>query len=110
MAFEPCGATRVRVLGARMGTVLAAADEVVLLPVRDAVPTAAGAVTGEGIEQAAFCAGVRVHAADGLVQAVVTLGALARPGDVVVTMGVGEVAELGALLLEPSARPLTAAV
>lgn len=108
VAFEPCGATRVRVLGARMGAALAAADEVVLLPVRDAVPTEAGAVTGEDVEHAAVAAGVRVHAADGLVQAASTLAALARPGDVVVTMGVGEVAGLGALLLQPSARPLTA--
>ncbi|MFD9435935.1 UDP-N-acetylmuramate--L-alanine ligase [Streptomyces sp. NPDC060002] len=108
VAFEPCGATRVRVFGPRMGTALAGADEVVLLPVRDAVPTEAGAVTGEGIEHAAASAGVRVHAADGLVQAAGVLAALARPGDVVVTMGVGEVAGLGALLLRPSDRPLAA--
>ncbi|WP_435060124.1 UDP-N-acetylmuramate--L-alanine ligase [Streptomyces sp. bgisy060] len=108
VAFEPCGATRVRVLGARMGAALAAADEVVLLPVRDAVPTEVGAVNGQGIEHAALSAGVRVHAADGLVQAVGVLAGLARPGDVVVTMGVGEVAGLGAMFLQPSARPLTA--
>ncbi|MFF0754610.1 UDP-N-acetylmuramate--L-alanine ligase [Streptomyces sp. NPDC004267] len=108
VAFEPCGSTRVRVLGARMGAALAGADEVVLLPVRDAVPTEAGAVNGQGIEHAAVAAGVGFHAADGLVQAADTLGALARPGDVVVTMGVGEVAGLGAMFLEPSARPLTA--
>ncbi|NEC33839.1 UDP-N-acetylmuramate--L-alanine ligase [Streptomyces rubrogriseus] len=106
VAFEPCGATRVRVLGLRMGAALAGADEVVLLPVRDAVATEAGAVTGEGIEHAAASAGVRVHAADGLVRAAVVLAGLARPGDVVVTMGVGEVAGLGALLLQPEARPL----
>ncbi|MFD8415470.1 UDP-N-acetylmuramate--L-alanine ligase [Streptomyces sp. NPDC059650] len=109
VAFEPCGATRVRLLGARMGAALAGADEVVLLPVRDAVPTEAGPVTGEGIERAVGAAGVRVHAADGLVQAADTLAALARPGDVVVTMGVGEVAGLGAMFLQPSARPLTTA-
>ncbi|MFD5512159.1 Mur ligase domain-containing protein [Streptomyces sp. NPDC127051] len=108
VAFEPCGATRVQVLGARMGAALAAADEVVLLPVRDAVPSAAGAVSGQGIEHAAVSAGVRVHAVGGLDQAAGVLAVLARPGDVVLTMGVGEVAGLGALLLEPSARPLAA--
>ncbi|MGV9897969.1 glutamate ligase domain-containing protein [Streptomyces tendae] len=106
VAFEPCGATRVRVLGPRMGAALAGADEVVLLPVRDAVAAEAGAVTGEGIEHAAASAGVRVHAVGGLVRAAVVLAGLARPGDVVVTMGVGEVAGLGALLLRSSARPL----
>ncbi|WP_327286638.1 glutamate ligase domain-containing protein [Streptomyces sp. NBC_01205] len=108
VAFEPCGATRVRVLGTRMGAALAAADEVVLLPVRDAVPTAAGAVSGQDIGHAAVSAGVRVHAVGGLDQAAGVLSALAGPGDVVLTMGVGEVAGLGALLLEPSARPLAA--
>ncbi|MFD0358219.1 glutamate ligase domain-containing protein [Streptomyces sp. NPDC127110] len=87
---------------------IAAADEVLLLPVRDAVPTAADAVSGQGIEHAAVSAGARVHGADGLVQAAEVLAGLARPGDVVLTMGVGAVAGLGALLLESSARPLAA--
>jgi UDP-N-acetylmuramate--alanine ligase len=108
VAFEPCGGTRVRVLGARMCAALAAADEVVLLPLRDAVPSSAVEVSAEGIERAAEAAGVRVHAACGLERAAGTLADLARPGDVVVTMGVGEVAGLGALLLQPSARPVAA--
>lgn len=108
VAFEPCGATRVRVLGTRMGAALAGADEVVLLPVRDAVPTEAGAATTQGIEHAAADAGVRVHEASGLDQAADVLAGLVRRGDVVLTMGVGEVAGLGALLLQPSARPLAA--
>lgn len=67
VAFEPCGATRVRVLGVRMGAALAAADEVAPLPVRDEVPTGAGAVSAEGIreilltapdEWSAHCAGL----------------------------------------------------
>ncbi|MFE3556913.1 UDP-N-acetylmuramate--L-alanine ligase [Streptomyces sp. NPDC059193] len=107
VAFEPCGATRVRVLGSRMGAALAAADEVVLLPVRDAVATTAGAVSGDGIEQAAAAAGVRVHEVGGLDQAAHAVAALAGPGDVVLTMGVGEVAGLGALILASAARPVT---
>ncbi|MFB7467086.1 UDP-N-acetylmuramate--L-alanine ligase [Streptomyces sp. NPDC056224] len=105
VAFEPCGATRVRVLGSRMGVALAAADEVVLLPVRDAVSTpAAAVVSGDGIERAAVAAGVRVHEGGGLAQAAVAVAALAGPGDVVLTMGVGEVAGLGALILASAAR------
>ncbi|WP_411098808.1 UDP-N-acetylmuramate--L-alanine ligase [Streptomyces sp. x-45] len=107
VAFEPCGATRVRVLGARMGTALAAADEVVLLPVRDAVSAQAGPAVQDEIEEAAVGAGAHVFRVDGLAQAVDAVAALAVPGDVVLTMGVGEVAGLGALLLAPADQPLT---
>ncbi|MFB8310295.1 UDP-N-acetylmuramate--L-alanine ligase [Streptomyces sp. NPDC055961] len=107
VAFEPCGATRVRVLGGRMGAALAVADEVVILPVRDAVPSQTGPAVGDEIEVAAVRAGAHVCRVDGLAQAVDAVAALAAPGDVVLTMGVGEVAGLGALLLAPTDRLLT---
>ncbi|MFM9477408.1 MULTISPECIES: UDP-N-acetylmuramate--L-alanine ligase [Streptomyces] len=107
VAFEPCGSTRVRVLGARMGVALAAADEVVLLPVRDAVPSSASLASRGAMEEAAAGAGARVRQVGGLAEAADVVAALAAPGDVVLTMGVGEVAGLGALLLAPADRPLT---
>ncbi|MCZ0984367.1 hypothetical protein O1L60_47280 [Streptomyces diastatochromogenes] len=105
VAFEPCGATRVRVLGARMGAALAAADEVVLLPVRNAVPSQAGPAAGDEIEEAAVGAGAHVFWVDGLAQAVDAVAALAAPGDVVLTMGVGAVAGLGRCCWRPRTGP-----
>ncbi|UED86313.1 UDP-N-acetylmuramate--L-alanine ligase [Streptomyces profundus] len=111
VAFEPCGAPRVRVLGTRMGAALAAADEVVLLPVRDAFAPAAGPVGVDGIARAAVAAGARVHQAAGLAEAAtVVTAAAAWPGDVVVTMGVGEVAGLATLIAPALDRPVAAVV
>ena len=90
-----------------MGAALAATDEAVLLPVRDVVATPTAVVSGVGIGHAAVAAGVRIQEVGGLVQVIAAVAALARPGDVVLTMGVGEVAGLGALILAPAARPLT---
>ncbi|MFJ9967245.1 hypothetical protein [Streptomyces avermitilis] len=87
--------------------VRAAADEVVLLPVRAAVPSPTGPASRGEIEEVAVRAGARVRQVDGLAQAGDAVAALAAPGDVVLTMGVGEVAGLGALLLSPADRPLT---
>ncbi|HWU10649.1 MAG TPA: hypothetical protein VN520_30535 [Streptomyces sp.] len=67
VVFEPCGSTRVRVLGTRRGVVLA--DEVVLLPVRDAVPSTAGPAARDEVEEAAVGAGAHVCWVGGLAQA-----------------------------------------
>ncbi|WP_167499335.1 hypothetical protein [Streptomyces malaysiensis] len=88
-----------------MGAALAAADEVVILP-RAAVPSPAGPAPRAEIEGAAVRAGARVRQVGGL-EAADAVAALAAPGDVVLTMGVGEVAGLGALLLAPADRPLS---
>ncbi|MBK3623359.1 hypothetical protein JHN59_00520 [Streptomyces sp. MBT49] len=79
----------------------------VLLPVRDAVPSPAGRASRGEIEEVAVRAAARVRQVDGLAQAGDAVAVLAAPGDVVLTMGVGEVAGLGALLLSPADRPLT---
>ncbi|MFJ8162439.1 glutamate ligase domain-containing protein [Streptomyces sp. NPDC096136] len=107
VAFEPGRAARVQVLGTRMGAALAAANEVVL-PVRDAVSTAAGGVSATRASGKPQSPPWSASTRPGLGEAVGVLAGLVRTGDVVPTMVAGEVAGLGTLLLEASARPLTA--
>ncbi len=64
----------------------------------------------DGIERAAVVAGARVHRATGLVEAAAVVTAAARPGDVVVTMSVGEVASLATLIKQALDRPVAAVV
>jgi UDP-N-acetylmuramate--alanine ligase len=109
VVFEPSGAARTAVFGTAMGQALAAADDVVLLGVHRAVATDVQAGTGE------IAAGVtsrvgQVHLADGIEEAASLAAGLAGPGDVVLAMGTGTVAEAGGkLLAHLAAAPVAAA-
>ncbi|MEU3693189.1 UDP-N-acetylmuramate--L-alanine ligase [Streptomyces narbonensis] len=97
--FQSTGTTRTALLGEAMGRALAAADEVIILPVHATMPSPVGAVTAKSIGRAAVANGARVYPAATLEQAASLAATLARPGDLVITMGTGGVAGLGAQIL-----------
>lgn len=100
VAFQPHLVSRTRLLGPAMGRALGAADEVVVLDVYLAREAADPEVTGALVADAVPLPGGRVrHETDrGRVPAL--LVAAARPGDVVLTLGAGDVTELGPLVLD----------
>ncbi|MCI0688204.1 MAG: UDP-N-acetylmuramate--L-alanine ligase [Sporichthyaceae bacterium] len=97
--FQPHLYSRTRYFAAEFGAALGLADEVVVLDVyaarEDPLPGVSGAVVAEAVPLAAER--VRFMPADCDVPAV--LAATIRPGDVVLTLGAGDVTDLAPLLL-----------
>jgi UDP-N-acetylmuramate--alanine ligase len=97
VAFQPHLVSRTRIFGAQMGHELGAADEVVVLDVylarEDADPEVTGALVADAVPhgRATF-----VAAFDDVPAALVSR---ARPGDVVLTLGAGDVTVLGPRVL-----------
>jgi len=91
VAFQPHLVSRTRLFGEAMGAALAAADEVVVLDVYLARETADPAVTGRLVADAVPLPDDRVVYAPGLDEAAAALVARARPGDLVLTLGAGDV-------------------
>jgi UDP-N-acetylmuramate--alanine ligase len=99
VAFQPHLVSRTRLLGTAMGEALGAADEVVVLDVylarEDPEPGVDGALVAAHVP---LPPGRVRHVPDrGEVPGL--LARLARPGDVVLTLGAGDVTELGPLVL-----------
>jgi UDP-N-acetylmuramate--alanine ligase len=92
VVFQPSGYGRVAAFGRDMGTLLARdADEVILLDVQGGTPI--DGVSSVMVADAITAAGGQAHLpAKGGVPALVSL--LAEPGDVVLTMGTGDVTNL----------------
>ena len=99
VVFQPSGHARVTAFGERIGATLAeCADHVVLLGVHGTL--LAGQVTaGTGPLTAALGAG-RYTVALSREHAASSIAALANPGDVVVTMGTGDVTTYGPVILD----------
>ncbi|HYH34308.1 MAG TPA: UDP-N-acetylmuramate--L-alanine ligase [Nocardioides sp.] len=99
VAFQPHLVSRTRIFGEEMGRALGAADEVVVLDVYLAREDADPSVTGRSVADAVPLPQERVHyipeadAVPGL------LVGLAQPGDLVLTLGAGDVTELGPRVL-----------
>jgi len=99
VCFQPHLVSRTRIFGAEMGAALGAADEVVVLDVyvarEDPDPAVTGALVADAVplpaEQVRFVA-ERTHALDVLLERV-------RPGDVVLTLGAGDVTALAPQLV-----------
>ena len=98
VAFQPHLVSRTRIFGTEMGRELGAADEVVVLDVylarEDADPEVTGRLVAEAVPhgRATFVADFDAVPAE--------LAARARPGDVVLTLGAGDVTVLGPQVLE----------
>jgi len=97
--FQPHLYTRTRLHGEALGIVLAAADHVVVTEIYAAREDPIAGVSGSAVARAARRAGAPVAwvpdrdaVADALVD-------LVRPGDVVLTMGAGDITQLGRELL-----------
>lgn len=99
VAFQPHLVSRTRIFGAAMGRALAAADEVVVLDVYLARETADPAVTAALVADAVPLPAAQVRRASGIDEAALELVALARSGDLVLTLGAGDITQLGARVL-----------
>lgn len=98
--FQPHLFSRTQELGKEMGEALALADDSVVLPVYPAREDPIPGVTSALITEAARVAGASVRAADGPADAVELVAGMAKPGDLVLTMGAGDVTELGPKILD----------
>jgi UDP-N-acetylmuramate--alanine ligase len=100
VAYQPHLVSRTRIFGAAMGAALGAADEVVVLDVHVAREDADPEVTGRLVADAVPLPAGRVRYVPDLEDVPSELLRLARPGDLVLTLGAGSVTDVGPLLLE----------
>jgi UDP-N-acetylmuramate--alanine ligase len=110
VAFQPHLVSRTRIFARGMGEALGAADEVVVLDVYVAREEPDPDVTGRLVADAVPLPPERVHYVPAPAAVVAELVRLARPGDLVLTLGAGSVTEVGpqvlALLSTPLSSPL----
>ncbi|WP_328589977.1 glutamate ligase domain-containing protein, partial [Streptomyces cacaoi] len=97
--FQPHLFSRTQELGKEMGEALALADGSVVLPIYPAREDPVPGVTSALITDAARAAGAAVNAAGSAEEAVQAVAGMAGPGDLVLTMGAGDVTELGPRIL-----------
>ncbi len=97
--FQPHLFSRTQQLGAEMGQSLALADASAVLDVYPAREDPIEGVTSALVVDAARGAGADIRRAHSADEAVGLLAGMAKPGDVVVTMGAGDVTELGPRIL-----------
>ena len=100
VCFQPHLYTRTRDFAQEFGKALCGADEVVVLDVYPAREDPIPGVTGELIADAVRSCGVIVHYVPRLEDAAASIEPLARPGDVVLTVGAGSVTQVGPALLD----------
>ena len=99
VCFQPHLASRTRVFGAAMGEALGAADEVVVLDIYLAREESEPGVDAGLVAAAVPLAAGQVHVGHDLASAPGVLAGLARPGDLVLTLGAGDVTTVGPRLL-----------
>ncbi|MYU24230.1 UDP-N-acetylmuramate--L-alanine ligase [Streptomyces sp. SID8352] len=98
--FQPHLFSRTRELGKEMGTALALADASVVLDIYPAREDPIPGVTSAVIVEAARAAGADVTAVHDKEAAPVVVAGMAKPGDLVLTMGAGDVTDLGPRILD----------
>jgi UDP-N-acetylmuramate--alanine ligase len=99
VAYQPHLVSRTRIFGEAMGRALGAADEVVVLDVYVAREEPDPEVTGRLVADAVPLPADRVHYVPDLEAVPRELFGLARPGDLVLTLGAGSVTDVGPRLL-----------
>ena len=99
-AFQPHLVSRTRIFGEAMGLALGAADEVVVLDVYVAREDPDPEVTGLLVAHAVPLPVQHVTYVDGLGAAAQALAERARPGDLVITLGAGDITLVGPQVLE----------
>ncbi|ARX87180.1 UDP-N-acetylmuramate--alanine ligase [Streptomyces alboflavus] len=97
--FQPHLFSRTQELGKEMGEALALADSSVVLDIYPAREDPIPGITSALIIDAARAAGADVRAVADKDAAPAVIAGMARPGDLVVTMGAGDVTDLGPLIL-----------
>ncbi len=100
VCFQPHLVSRTRLFGAEMAAALGAADEVVVMDVylarEDPDPTVTGAVIAEAVPLPSE----RVHYVAARAEVLPTLADAVRPGDLVLTLGAGDVTALAPELVD----------
>jgi UDP-N-acetylmuramate--alanine ligase len=99
VVFQPHLFSRTRELAAEMGAALALADASLVLDIYPAREDPVPGVTSELIIDAARAHGADVTAAHDKAAVPDTVAGMAKPGDLVITMGAGDVTELGPRIL-----------
>ncbi|MEV6007189.1 UDP-N-acetylmuramate--L-alanine ligase [Streptomyces sp. NPDC051976] len=99
VVFQPHLFSRTRELGREMGQALAAADASVVLDIYPAREDPIPGVTSDVIIDAARAAGADVSAEHDKQAVPGVVAGMAKPGDLVLTMGAGDVTDLGPLIL-----------
>ncbi|MEV0125522.1 UDP-N-acetylmuramate--L-alanine ligase [Streptomyces sp. NPDC050703] len=97
--FQPHLFSRTQELGTEMGQALALADSSVVLDIYPAREDPIPGVTSDVIVDAARAAGAEVRAVHDKDEAVREIAGMAKPGDLVLTMGAGDVTDLGPRIL-----------
>ncbi|GAA2141057.1 UDP-N-acetylmuramate--L-alanine ligase [Kitasatospora kazusensis] len=100
VVFQPHLFSRTQQLAEEMGQALALADASVVLDIYPAREDPVPGVTSELIIDAARRAGAAVRAEHAFAAAPALLAGLAQPGDLVLTMGAGDVTDLGPEILK----------
>ncbi|WP_320783623.1 UDP-N-acetylmuramate--L-alanine ligase [Streptomyces sp. CRN 30] len=98
--FQPHLFSRTQELGKEMGDALALADASVVLDIYPAREDPIPGITSELIIEAARAAGADVTAVHEKTEAPAVLAGMAKAGDLVLTMGAGDVTDLGPLILD----------
>ncbi|WP_107094654.1 UDP-N-acetylmuramate--L-alanine ligase [Streptomyces sp. XY431] len=107
VVFQPHLFSRTQQLAEEMGAALALADASVVLDIYPAREDPIPGVTSELILDAARRAGAEVTAEHDFAAAPALLAGLARPGDLLLTMGAGDVTNLGPEILKHLANVST---
>ncbi|CAL9567284.1 UDP-N-acetylmuramate--L-alanine ligase [Streptomyces sp. enrichment culture] len=100
VVFQPHLFSRTQELGTEMGRALALADESLVLDIYPAREDPIPGVTSALITDAATAAGARVTAVHDKGAVPELIAGMARPGDLVLTMGAGDVTDLGPKVLD----------
>ncbi|MCE7082268.1 UDP-N-acetylmuramate--L-alanine ligase [Streptomyces sp. ST2-7A] len=103
VVYQPHLFSRTRELGTEMGEALALADRSLVLDIYPAREDPLPGITSELVVASAASAGADVRHADAA-DIPATVADLARPGDLVVTMGAGDVTDLGPEILARLSR------
>ncbi|WP_415949034.1 UDP-N-acetylmuramate--L-alanine ligase [Streptomyces sp. KLOTTS4A1] len=98
--YQPHLFSRTQELGTEMGQALALADSSVVLDIYPAREDPIPGVTSDLIIDAARSAGADVVAEHDKDKSVAVIAGMARPGDLVLTMGAGDVTDLGPRILD----------
>ncbi|MEH0417633.1 UDP-N-acetylmuramate--L-alanine ligase [Streptomyces sp. B21-083] len=104
VVFQPHLFSRTQELGKEMGQALALADASVVLDIYPAREDPVPGVTSALIIDAARAAGADVTAVSDKAEVPETVAGMAKPGDLVLTMGAGDVTDLGPRILDRLAR------
>ncbi|MFE0258338.1 UDP-N-acetylmuramate--L-alanine ligase [Streptomyces sp. NPDC059010] len=104
VAYQPHLFSRTQELGKEMGDALALADSSLVLDIYPAREDPIPGITSALVIEAARAAGAEVTAVHDKSEVPALIAGMAKPGDLVLTMGAGDVTDLGPLILDRLAK------